>query len=66
MRRALRLASGLVLFTYMAAHLVKHPLDLVSVVAAGLAPAVTPALWQACRERRSRTAPRASISRCTP
>jgi adenylate cyclase len=45
MRRDLRLASGLVLFTYVAAHLVNHTLGLVSVVVAERGLAVTLALW---------------------
>jgi len=45
MRRDLRLASGLVLFTYVAAHLANHTLGLVSVAVAERGLAVTLALW---------------------
>jgi adenylate cyclase len=45
MRRDLRLASGLVLFTYVAVHLVNHTLGLVSVTVAERGLAVTLALW---------------------
>jgi adenylate cyclase len=45
MRRNLRLASGLVLFTYVAAHLVNHTLGLVSVAVAERGLKVTLVLW---------------------
>ena len=45
MRRDLRLASGLVLFTHVAAHLVNHTLELVSVAVADRGQMVTLALW---------------------
>ncbi|HEY2559646.1 MAG TPA: 2Fe-2S iron-sulfur cluster-binding protein [Caldimonas sp.] len=45
MRRDLRLASGLVLFTYVAAHLLNHTLGLVSVAVAERGLKVTLALW---------------------
>lgn len=45
MRRDLRLASGLVLFTYVAAHLANHTLGLVSVAVAERGLAVTLAVW---------------------
>jgi adenylate cyclase len=45
MRRDLRLASGLVLFTYVAVHLVNHTLGLVSVAVAERGLIVTLALW---------------------
>jgi adenylate cyclase len=44
-RRDLRLASGLVLFTYVAVHLVNHSLGLVSVAFAERGLRVTLALW---------------------
>ncbi len=45
MRRPLRLASGLVLFTYVAAHLVNHALGLVSLAAAERGLGLALALW---------------------
>jgi adenylate cyclase len=45
MRRPLRLASGLVLFAYVAAHLVNHALGLVSVAAAERGLRLALALW---------------------
>ena len=50
MRRDLRLASGLVLFTYMAAHLVNHTLGLVSVAVAERGLKVTLTLWHSVPE----------------
>jgi adenylate cyclase len=44
-RRDLRLASGLVLFTYVAVHLVNHTLGLVSVAVAERGLGLTLALW---------------------
>ena len=44
-RRALRLASGVILFIYVAAHLVNHALGLISITVAERGLRIAVAVW---------------------
>ena len=67
-RRNLRMASGLILFTYIGAHLTNHALGLISLNTAERGMEIAVEVWYSVPARCCCTAPRRRISysRCGP
>ena len=62
LRRNLRMASGLILFTYIGAHLINHALGLISLDTAEAGMSIAVEVWYSRRAPSCCTAPSPSIS----